>query len=97
VSLWLALLPAAALAAPPLVQQVRAYRVQHEKQIVAGFVTLLSMPNVATTVTDVERNAAYIEAQLKARGFTTRILAAAPETPPAIFAELRTPGARRTV
>jgi len=97
VSLLLALVPAAVLAAPPLNQQVRAYRVQHEKQIVADFVTLLSMPNVATTVTDVEKNAAYIEAQLKARGFTTRILAAAPDTPPAVFAELRTPGARRTV
>jgi len=92
-----ALVPAAVLAAPPLNQQVRAYRVQHEKQIVGDFVTLLSMPNVATTVTDVEKNAAYIEAQLKARGFTTRILAAAPDTPPAVFAELRTPGARRTV
>ncbi|HYM28659.1 MAG TPA: M20/M25/M40 family metallo-hydrolase, partial [Steroidobacteraceae bacterium] len=95
--LLLALLPAAAVPATPLNQQVRAYRVQHEKQIVADFVTLLSMPNVATTVTDVERNAAYLEAQLKARGFATRILAAAPATPPAVFAELRTPGARRTV
>ena len=97
VSLLLALLPAAALPATPLHQQVRAYRVQHEKQIVADFVTLLSMPNVATTVTDVEKNAAYIEAQLKARGFTTRILAAAPGTPPSVFAELSTPGAQRTV
>jgi acetylornithine deacetylase/succinyl-diaminopimelate desuccinylase-like protein len=75
----------------------RAYRVAHEKQVVADFVTLLSMPNVATTVADVERNAAYIEGQLKARGFTTSILRADPGTPPAVFAELETPGAHRTV
>ena len=51
---------------------VRLWRKTHEKAIVADFVALLSMPNVATNVTDVEKNAAYIESQLKARGFQTR-------------------------
>lgn len=77
--------------------EARAYRVAHEKQVVADFVTLLAMPNVATIVPDVDRNAAYIEGQLKARGFKTRILRAEPGTPAAVFAELQTPGARRTV
>ena len=85
-------LPAAAVRDP-----VRTYRVAHEKQIVGDFVSLLAMPNVATVVPDVEKNAAYIEGLLKARGFTTRILAAAPGTPPAVFAELKAPGAHRTV
>jgi hypothetical protein len=74
-------LPAAAVRDP-----VRTYRVAHEKQIVGDFVSLLAMPNVATVVPDLEKNAAYIEGLLKARGFTTRILAAAPGTPPAVFA-----------
>jgi acetylornithine deacetylase/succinyl-diaminopimelate desuccinylase-like protein len=75
----------------------RGWRVAHEHAIVADFVTLLSMPDVATNVADVEKNAAYIEQQLRTRGFTTRQLAAAPGTPPSVFAELRVPGARRTV
>ena len=50
---------------------VRVWRKAHEKAIVADFVTLLSMPNVATNVSDVEKNAAYIEGQLKSRGFET--------------------------
>jgi len=91
------MLLAHAAQAAPLHEQVRAYRAAHEKQIVGEFVTLLAMPNVATTVPDVERNAAYLEGLLQARGFSTKILAAAPGTPPAVFAELKSPGARRTV
>ena len=76
---------------------VRLWRKAHEREIVTDFVTLLSLPNVATNVADVERNAAYIEEQLKARGFKTRILSAEPGTPPSVFAEMKIPGAKRTV
>ena len=76
---------------------VRVWRKAHEKAIVADFVTLLSMPNVATNVSDVEKNAAYIEGQLKSRGFETRLLTAAPGTPPSVFAEMKVSGAKRTV
>ena len=55
------------------------------------------MPNVATNVADVEKNASFIEAQLKARGFETQLLSAAPGTPPSVFAEMKVPGAKRTV
>lgn len=75
---------------------VRIWRKAHEKAIVADFVTLLSMPNVATNVADVEKNAAYIEGQLKARGFETRLLTAEPGTPPSIFAQMKIPDAKRT-
>ena len=88
---------AGAVQAASVRDEARAYRVAHEKQVVADFVTLLAMPNVATIVPDVDRNAAYIEGKLKARGFKTRILRAEPGTPAAVFAELQTPGARRTV
>lgn len=76
---------------------VRLWRKAHEKAIVTDFITLLSMPNVATNVADVEKNAAYIEGELKARGFNTRILSAEPGTPPSVFAEMKIPGAKHTV
>src|SRR4029077_6880443 len=76
---------------------VRAWREAHEKAIVADFVTLLSMPNVATTVGDVEKNAAYLEKQLQARGFTTRLLTAEAGTPPSGFAEMKVRVAKLTV
>jgi acetylornithine deacetylase/succinyl-diaminopimelate desuccinylase-like protein len=76
---------------------VRGWRKAHEKAILADFVTLLSMPNVATNIADVEKNAAYIEGQLKARGFETHLLTAEPGTPPSVFAQMKAPHAKRTV
>ncbi|HEX5378679.1 MAG TPA: M20/M25/M40 family metallo-hydrolase [Phenylobacterium sp.] len=76
---------------------VHAWRQAHEAEIVGDFVTLLSMPNVAKVLPDVESNAAYISQLLIRRGFKVQLLRAAPGTPPSVFAELRTPGAKRTV
>ena len=94
-------LAAAALALPAQAKNprdaVHAWRVAHEREIVSDFSTFLAMPDVATNVADVEKNAAYIQAQLQARGFKTQILHAAPGTPPSVFAEYDTPGAKRTV
>lgn len=87
----------AAQAASP-VAQVRAWRTAHEKAIVADFVTLLSMPNVASNVADVERNADHLQGLLKARGFeAVQKLYAQPGTPPSVYGELKTRGAKRTV
>ncbi|WP_372785777.1 M20/M25/M40 family metallo-hydrolase [Phenylobacterium sp.] len=76
---------------------VRAWRQAHEKEIVSDFAAMLAVPNVATTVPDVEKNAAYISALLQKRGFKTQLLTAEPRTPPSILAALKTPGAKRTV
>ncbi len=86
----------AAEAASPK-DQVHAWRMAHEKEIVGDFVTLLSKPNVATTIADVDANAVYIQGLLQARGFATKLLRAAPGTPASVFAELKAPGAKRTV
>jgi acetylornithine deacetylase/succinyl-diaminopimelate desuccinylase-like protein len=77
--------------------QVRAYRVAHERQILGEFMAFLALPNVATNVPDVDRNAAYLEGALRARGFATQLLRASPGTPAAVFAQVNTPGATRTV
>ena len=81
----------------PVREQVRAYRAAHERQILEDFVQLLALPNVATRVADIEKNAAFITAALKQRGFRTQLLSAGPATPPAIFGELTVPHARRTL
>lgn len=76
---------------------VRAWRQAHEKEILSDFTAMLAMPNIATTVPDVEKNAAYIAGLLEKRGFKTQLLTAEPGTPPSVFAELKVPGATRTV
>lgn len=90
-------LSASAARAADLRDSVRAWRAAHERAIVTQFATLLSLPNVATTLADVDRNAAYIEDELKARGFETQLLRAAPGTPASVFGQRKIPGARRTV
>ncbi len=76
---------------------VRSWRVAHDHQILADFSAFLAMPNVATTLADVDANAIYIARELEARGFRTELLRAAPGTPATVFAERSTPGAKRTV
>jgi acetylornithine deacetylase/succinyl-diaminopimelate desuccinylase-like protein len=74
-----------------------AWRIGHEKAIVADFVRFLAMPDVATTQGDVEANAAYLVEQLETRGLKAKLLSAGSGTPPTVYAELKTPGATRTV
>lgn len=90
------LLASAAPAASPQ-PKVHAWVAAHQRDILADFTKMLAMPNVATSLPDVEKNAAAIAALLQARGFRTQMLVAAPGTPPSLFAELKTPGAKRTV
>jgi acetylornithine deacetylase/succinyl-diaminopimelate desuccinylase-like protein len=92
-----ALLTATVAGAATVSDQVRAYRVAHETQILEDYFRLLEMPNVATRISDVEKNAAFITEALNQRGFRTRLLSAGPGTPPAIYGELTAPHAKRTV
>jgi acetylornithine deacetylase/succinyl-diaminopimelate desuccinylase-like protein len=77
-------------------EQVRAYRVAHEKEIVGEFVRLLSLPNRATDTQDIERNAEFIKKMLENRGVTVRMLRV-PGAPPVVLGELRTPGVRPAI
>jgi acetylornithine deacetylase/succinyl-diaminopimelate desuccinylase-like protein len=81
----------------PLRDKVRAYRAAHEKQIVGELTDLLALPNVATHVADIERNADRLTAMLTQRGFAVHRLSAGEGTPPALYASLSVPGATRTV
>ena len=74
---------------------VDAWRAQHETVILEDFVELLSIPNVATSLPDMERNAGHIVELLEERGFSTRILRAGGS--PYVYAELPSPGATETV
>ncbi|MGB6309915.1 MAG: M20/M25/M40 family metallo-hydrolase [Steroidobacteraceae bacterium] len=91
------LVASAGARATPVRDEVRVYRAAHEKQIVTDFMTLLALPNVATDVPDVDKNAGYIQGLLEARGFSTQLLRAEPGTPAAVFAQLKVRGAKRTV
>ena len=76
-------------------QPVEQYVATHQQHIVRELVELLAIPNVAADRENIRRNATALRELFLARGFTTDIL----ETPgnPLVFAELRAPGATRTI
>lgn len=75
--------------------KARAYRQTHESQIIAELSELLLIPNVASDAPNIRRNAAKLIEMMSSRGIQSRLLEG--DGPPAIFGELKTLGATRTI
>ncbi|HEV8383326.1 MAG TPA: M20/M25/M40 family metallo-hydrolase [Candidatus Acidoferrales bacterium] len=75
---------------------VREYRQGNEHRIVRELNEFLSIPNNASDTPNILRNAERLKAMLEARGFRVQFLPIAGRGP-AVYAELPTPGATRTV
>jgi len=75
--------------------RVEQFVAAHHSDIVRELVELLSIPNVAADRANIRRNAEALQTLFAKRGFATEVL----ETPgnPLVFAELRVPGAQRTL
>ncbi len=71
------------------------YRRAHEAEIIAEFVDLLSIPNVASDTTNIRRNAEKLIEMMNRRGIQSRLLEG--NGPPAVFGELKIPTATRTI
>ncbi len=97
--LFIALIVCPAFAKAQSVQrQVRDFRQSNEQRLLREYLNLLSIPNVASDVNNIRKNAALIMEMMKQRGLNPRLLEAqTPNTPPAVFAEWKTPGATRTL
>ena len=57
-----------------VIEAIDEYRSANEIRIIKDFVELLSMPNVAVDLADMERNADHITGLLESRGFSTQRL-----------------------
>jgi acetylornithine deacetylase/succinyl-diaminopimelate desuccinylase-like protein len=96
VSLLLALNLSANAQSNPASQAARAWRQAHDHAILQEFVELLSLPNVAADRDNIRKNAHIIQHMLEKRGVQTRLLEV-PDANPAVYGELLTPNATRTV
>ena len=74
----------------------REYRERHEPAILRELADLLALPNVARDSAAIRRNAEHLVRMLEQRGIDARTLENDGH-PPAVFGELRVPGATRTV
>jgi acetylornithine deacetylase/succinyl-diaminopimelate desuccinylase-like protein len=79
-----------------LKQAVRTWREAHDRQIVQELADLVALRNVASNRADIQRNADAMLALLRRHGIEGSLLTAG-DAPPAVFAEVRSPGARRTI
>jgi acetylornithine deacetylase/succinyl-diaminopimelate desuccinylase-like protein len=77
------------------VQAVRQYVQSSGHLVLEELFGLLAIPNVAADSINIQRNARLLVQMLERRGAVARILEG--DGPPAVYAELRSPGARRTV
>ena len=94
----LAALLATPISAQTTQEKVRDYRRANERQIVKEYLALLSIPNVAADTQNIRQNAEFIAEMMKQRGLSPRLLEGpTPNTPPAVYAEMKTPGAQRTL
>jgi acetylornithine deacetylase/succinyl-diaminopimelate desuccinylase-like protein len=70
--------------------------VAHQAEILSRFEQLLAIPNVASDPTALQRNADTLVALLKERHVNAKLLQIA-GAPAAVYGELKTPNARRTI
>ena len=77
-----------------------AFTASRKPALTQAFVDFLAMPNVAADPAGLQKNADFLMAQLKQRGFEARFLRA-PENPASVpnvvWGEKRVPGATRTI
>jgi acetylornithine deacetylase/succinyl-diaminopimelate desuccinylase-like protein len=86
---------ASAAAQDATAARVRAWRVQHEREILAELFEFLSLPNVASNPADIAANAQALTRMFERRRFAPETIS----TPgaPLVLAERRMPGLERTI
>ena len=77
-------------------EKVKAYRQAHERDIIREYMEMLSLPNVASDRPNIRRNADFLAAMFRRRGFAVRLIEAE-DAPPAVLAERSAAGAKTTI
>jgi acetylornithine deacetylase/succinyl-diaminopimelate desuccinylase-like protein len=77
-------------------QAAEQWRAAHQQEILQEFTALLSIPNVASDTTNIQRNAEVLAASLARRHVDAKLLTAVGSNP-VVYGEIKTPGAKRTI
>lgn len=76
--------------------KVRAWRTNHEREILAEFAQLLSIPNLASDTPNIRRNADAIRTMCEKRGLVAKLVTIE-GAPPLVVADFVVPNAKRTI
>ncbi|HEY8131745.1 MAG TPA: M20/M25/M40 family metallo-hydrolase, partial [Thermoanaerobaculia bacterium] len=94
--LCLIAIPALAISPPDASRAARDYRTHHEREIVAEFMELLAIPNLASDTTNIEKNANALVNMFTRRGAEVRLLRLE-GAPPLVYATLPGRNAKTTI
>jgi acetylornithine deacetylase/succinyl-diaminopimelate desuccinylase-like protein len=75
---------------------VRSWRQANEHAIISEYVELLKIPNLAADSASLRKNATTVQQMFEKRGVKSRLLEL-PGVAPAVYGEIMTPGATRTI
>lgn len=81
------------------VKAVREYRQEHEAALLQEYRSFLEIPNVASNLPNIRRNAEYLVEEFEERGAEMELLTLPdqPDVPPVVYGQLKAPGAERTL
>ena len=89
---------AACVLSAPAAAEPRDWVTANRAKILAEYVDLLAIPNVASDTPNIRRNAEALVRMMAARGLSPRLLQGpTPAVPPAVYGEWKVPGATRTL
>ena len=74
-----------------------AFADDRRDRVLAELTEFLAIPNVASDEANIRRNAQFLIAMMEKRGIAAKLLESPSGGPPAVFGELRTPGAKKTI
>jgi len=77
--------------------KIKSYSSVHDAEIVRELSNFLAIPNLASDRANIQRNVDLLIRMMSARGITARALESPSGGPPAVYGELTSPGASRTV
>ena len=79
-------------------QTVQQYVSKNDKKLMEEYVQFLAIPNVSTDTVNIRKNATFIQEMMERRGIKAELLTGTtPGVTPAVFGEIKTPGATRTI
>lgn len=81
------------------IEAVRDFRQQNEVEILREYLPLLRIPNVASDLPNIRRNAEYLMEEFEKRGAEMELLTlpGQPDVPPVVYGELKAQNAERTL
>ena len=97
--LLLTILPLFVLSQSPNINKVKQYTAGKQHEILRSYVELLSIPNIASDIKNIQKNADWIANYMRAKqiGNVQLLYPTTPNKPPVVYGEVNTPGAKETI